>query len=83
MLTHSPAQYLHSRRIVHRDLKPDNIMLSADMQTVKVGDFGVSKVDNTASGVHVSSPPLLPLSLPLLFVFHTRQVKLTDVLYRR
>ncbi|KZV72851.1 kinase-like protein [Peniophora sp. CONT] len=44
--------YLHSRRIVHRDLKPQNIMLSGDHRVVKVADFGVSKIDNTASGVH-------------------------------
>ncbi|VDC07568.1 unnamed protein product [Peniophora sp. CBMAI 1063] len=45
-------EYLHSRRIIHRDLKPENILLTGDLQTVKVADFGVSKIDNTASGVH-------------------------------
>ena len=39
-------QYLHHLGIVHRDLKPENIMLSnqSDNFTVKIMDFGLSKV---------------------------------------
>jgi serine/threonine protein kinase len=40
--------YLHSKGIVHRDLKPANILidvLSNDMKILKIGDFGISKVD--------------------------------------
>ena len=34
---------IHQRRVVHRDIKPHNIFLGAD-DTVKIGDFGVSRV---------------------------------------
>jgi serine/threonine protein kinase len=35
--------HLHHLRIIHRDIKLQNIFLSADFQTVKLGDFGLSK----------------------------------------
>ncbi|RAL13495.1 serine/threonine-protein kinase [Aspergillus homomorphus CBS 101889] len=38
-------QYLHARKITHRDIKPDNILISSfDPLTVKLSDFGLSKV---------------------------------------
>ncbi|KAF3481842.1 serine/threonine protein kinase [Arthroderma uncinatum] len=38
-------QYLHARRITHRDIKPDNILISSfDPLTIKLSDFGLSKV---------------------------------------
>jgi serine/threonine protein kinase len=40
--------YLHSKGIVHRDLKPANILideLSEGVNILKIGDFGISKVD--------------------------------------
>ncbi|KPA78232.1 hypothetical protein ABB37_06389 [Leptomonas pyrrhocoris] len=36
--------YLHALGIIHRDIKPSNIYLSKRDGTVKVGDFGVSKL---------------------------------------
>ena len=41
-------EYLHSKGIVHRDLKPANILidnLAGSLQILKIGDFGISKVD--------------------------------------
>ena len=35
-------KYIHARQIVHRDLKPSNILITADGDSVKVIDFGVS-----------------------------------------
>jgi NIMA (never in mitosis gene a)-related kinase 8 len=40
--------YLHSKNIVHRDLKPANILideLPGKLNILKIGDFGISKVD--------------------------------------
>jgi non-specific serine/threonine protein kinase/NIMA (never in mitosis gene a)-related kinase len=34
--------YMHDKRILHRDLKTPNIFITDD--TVKLGDFGISKV---------------------------------------
>ncbi|KAJ1475758.1 kinase-like domain-containing protein [Baffinella frigidus] len=36
--------YAHEEQIIHRDMKPSNIFLMADGHTVRVGDFGISKV---------------------------------------
>ncbi len=35
----------HRTGIVHRDLNPRNILVSEDLATVKVADFGISRVD--------------------------------------
>ncbi len=40
--------YLHAKGIVHRDLKPANILiekLSETTSILKIGDFGISKID--------------------------------------
>jgi calcium-dependent protein kinase len=36
--------YLHVEKgICHRDLKPDNILVSDDLQKIKLIDFGISR----------------------------------------
>jgi len=39
--------FLHSKKIIHRDLKPANILVDnlGGIQILKIGDFGISKVD--------------------------------------
>lgn len=46
-------KYIHARQIVHRDLKPSNILITADGDSVKVIDFGVS---DTASYAILKGP---------------------------
>lgn len=38
----------HDARVIHCDIKPANILCSADLNTVKVADFGVAHVMNTS-----------------------------------
>lgn len=39
-------KYLHSANIIHRDLKPANVLINTKGLTVKICDFGLSRVIN-------------------------------------
>ena len=41
----------HAHGIVHRDVKPENVFLAAPNATVKVLDFGISKVSEISDGL--------------------------------
>lgn len=55
--------YAHSQGIIHRDVKPNNLLMSADHQTLKVADFGVAKLTTgeeaeiTRVGAGIYAPP--------------------------
>jgi len=58
----SALAFLHRNQIIHRDLKPDNILISRgcaaagcpEEPTLKVADFGLSKVCSSLPGPHAA-----------------------------
>ncbi|HVF47093.1 MAG TPA: serine/threonine protein kinase [Pyrinomonadaceae bacterium] len=54
--------HAHQREIIHRDIKPQNLLLTEDMSTVKIADFGVARVSVgdspiTRVGTNIYAPP--------------------------
>ncbi|XP_035695713.1 cAMP-dependent protein kinase type 1-like [Branchiostoma floridae] len=37
-------EYLHLKDVMHRDVKPENVFISEDHSTFKLGDFGLARV---------------------------------------
>src|SRR5262252_5930293 len=55
--------YAHDKGIIHRDLKPNNFLLTQDLRTLKIADFGVAKLASgddaeiTRVGADIYAPP--------------------------
>src|SRR5205823_5951667 len=37
-------RHAHSKGVIHRDIKPHNLLLTRDLETVKIADFGVARL---------------------------------------
>lgn len=58
----SGLAHAHASGIIHRDIKPQNLLLTADLLTVKIADFGVARVQISDSpitrvGTNIYAPP--------------------------
>ena len=49
-------KYLHSTNVIHRDLKPANILISCSDCSIKIADFGLSRV--VQPDVVANAPPI-------------------------
>ena len=58
----SGLAHAHKCGVIHRDIKPQNLLLTADKETVKIADFGVARLDGsegaiTRVGTNIYSAP--------------------------
>jgi serine/threonine-protein kinase len=77
--------FAHSRSVIHRDIKPQNLLLTANHQTVKIADFGVAKIAITDApitrvGTNIyAAPEHSPLNTDLHGDLNTKLTAAADI----
>src|SRR5882762_3257618 len=78
----SGLAHAHKCGVIHRDIKPQNLLLTADKETLKIADFGVARLEATEGAITrvgtniYSAPEHNPL-------MHTDQLDLSRSLHGR
>ena len=66
-------EHLHNRKVVHGDIKPQNILMSNDGKSVKVCDFGLSRVKESVRATQADH------SVPGTIVYMSPEGLMSDV----
>ena len=74
-------KYIHSANVIHRDLKPANILINCIDCSLKIADFGLSRVVDTQviSRSYNTEQPLIPPSLSCHDDLHRPDARMDEV----
>ena len=71
--------HCHDRQVLHRDLKPENVLVRRQDRTVKIADFGLSRMFSRPQGQHTQEVVTLWYRAPELLLGAERYGTPVDV----